>query len=380
MKTSRLLFIFAALAAISACKSGPGEEASMFLDPAKFEDIIDGKETGLYKLSNDNGMEVYVTNYGAVIAAILHPGKDGVKEDITLGYDNLQSYTEPGDPSFGTVPGRYANRIDGGRFELDGNTYELPINETGNQNTLHGGTKGFSEYVYDVSEVTDNSIAMSMVSPDGDMGFPGNLTLNVTYILTEEDEIEVVYTATTDAPTVLNVTQHAYFNLHGEGKGTILDHVLMINADHYTPITERVIPTGEIAPVENTPMDFTTPTVIGERIDDDFEQLVFGNGYDHNWVLNKEEGELSLAATVYVEENGRQLEVFTTEPGVQLYCGNFLDGSQTGKSNLPYVRRSGFCLETQHFPDSPNQPDFPSTVLRPGEEYYQKTVFKFSNR
>lgn len=379
MKPIRLLLILTAIVAFSACKPKSGQGETMFLDPALFEDIIDGKETHLYKLSNVNGMEVYVTNFGAVIPAILHPGKDGAKEDLVLGFDNVKRYTEAGDPSFGAVVGRYGNRIDMGTFKLDGNTYKLPINETGNQNQLHGGEKGFSEKVWNVDKVTDNSIALSLVSEDGDMGYPGRLSLNVSYTLTDEDALEVVYTASTDASTVINVTQHTYFNLHGEGKGTILDHELMINADHYIPVTKRMIPTGEILPVENTPMDFTTPTEIGERINDDFEQLVLGNGYDHTWVLNKDKKGLSLAATVYLEENGRHLEVFTTEPGIQIYCGNFLNGSVTGKSGASYERRSGLCLETQHFPDSPNHPNFPSTVLRPGEEYYQMTVFKFSD-
>ena len=378
MKPARTVFILAAIAALGACKSKP--EQSTFLDPSSFQETMDGKQTDLYKLCNANHMEVYVTNFGAVIPAILHPSKEGIKEDIALGFDNVLSYSLPVDPNFGAVVGRYGNRIDGGTFELEGQTYKLPINETGNQNQLHGGVKGFGEQVWDVEKVTENSISLSLESADGDMGYPGKLNLNVTYTLTDEDALEVVYTATTDAPTVLNITQHTYFNLHGEGKGNILDHELMINADHYTPVNERLIPTGEIAPVEGTPMDFTTATKIGERIDSDFEQLQFGGGYDHNWVLNKDEEGLTLAATVYTEENGRLLEVFTTEPGIQFYCGNFLDGSLKGKSGAFYEHRSGMCLETQHYPDSPNHPNFPSTVLKPGEQYYHKTVFRFSFR
>ena len=378
MKPTRTVFILAAIAALSACKSKP--EQRTFLEPASFQESIDGKETSLYKLCNANQMEVYVTNFGAVIPAILHPNKEGVKEDIVLGFDNVLSYSLPGDPNFGAVVGRYGNRIDGGTFELEGNIYKLPINETGNQNQLHGGKKGFGELVWDVGEVTENSISLNLESADGDMGYPGKLNLNVIYTITDDDALEVVYTATTDAPTVLNITQHTYFNLHGEGKGNILDHELMINADYYTPVNARLIPTGAIAPVEGTPMDFTTATKIGDRIDEDFEQLNFGGGYDHNWVLNKDEEGLTLAATVYTEENGRLLEIFTTEPGVQFYCGNFLDGSLKGKSGAFYEHRSGMCLETQHFPDSPNHPNFPSTVLNPGEKYYHKTVFKFSFR
>lgn len=354
------------------------ESTEMFLDPAAFQKTIDGKETDLYKLSNANGMEVYVTNFGAVIVAILTPDREGNMADITLGYNDVESYGTEGDPNFGAVVGRYGNRIDGGKFTLDGNTYELPINETNNNNQLHGGKKGFGELVWDVDNVTGNSIQLSLHSPDGDMGYPGALDVSVEYALTGEDELEVEYRASSDAPTVINLTQHAYFNLLGEGKGDILDHELMMKADHYLPINERSIPTGEIAPVKGTPMDFTSPMKIGSRVNEDYEQLVMGNGYDHCWVINKEKDGLELCATVYCEETGRFMEVFTTEPGVQLYIGNFLNGSQVGKSGAAYQHRSGLCLETQHYPDSPNQPGFPSTVLRPGEEYNTRTVFRFS--
>jgi len=355
MKANRWLPLLALVITFTGCTNPQPD--SMFLDPSAFQKTMDGKETDLYKLVNANGMEVYVTNFGAVIPAILHPDKDGNLEDIALGFSDVESFAKPSDVS-----------------------YELPVNEMALQNQLHGGKKGFGEVVWDVGEVTDQSIVLSLSSPDGDMGYPGNLELEVIYTLTDEDALEVVYRATTDAPTVINISQHTYFNLLGEGKGTILDHELMLNADSYTPVNERLIPTGEIAAVEGTPMDFRTPTRIGERVNDDFEQLVFGKGYDHNWVLNMDEDELSLAATLYCEENGRYLEVFTTEPGVQFYCGNFLDGSLTGKSGATYEHRTGLCLETQHFPDTPNQPEFPSAVLRPGEKYYHKTVFKFSHR
>lgn len=368
MKPISFTFALLTLIALSSCK----QEKEMFLDPAAFQDTIDGKPTALYMLSNANGMEVYVTNFGAVIPAILHPGVDGTPEDVVLGYDNVLSSSLPGDPHFGAVVGRYGNRIDSGKFELNGTIYNLPLNERANRNHLHGGGKGFGELVWDVTEATPNSITLSLESPDGDMGYPGNLSLRLIYTLTDEDALEAVYTATTDAPTVVNVTQHSYFNLLGEGKGDILGHELMINADHYIPVNERLIPTGEIAPVAGTPMDFTQPTPIGERIDDDFEQLHLGGGYDHCWVLNRADDELSLAATVYAPGNGRMLEVYTTEPGVQFYCGNFLDGTLTGKSGVTYEYRSGLCLETQHYPDSPNQPEFPTTVLEPGQEYYHK--------
>lgn len=359
-------------------KASELESAGMFLDPAGFQKTINGKETGLYKLSNANGMEVYVTNYGAVIVAILAPDRDGNMNDIALGYNEVEPYGMAGDPNFGAVVGRFGNRIDGGKFTLDGTTYELPINETNNNNQLHGGKKGFGELVWDVEAVSENSIQLSLQSPDGDMGYPGTLDVLVEYVLTDDNELEVGYRAVTDAPTVINLTQHTYFNLLGEGKGDILDNELKMKADHFIPIDERSIPTGEIASVKGTPMDFTTPFKVGERVNEDFEQLVVGNGYDHCWVINKEKDGLELCATVYCEETGRFLEVLTTEPGVQLYIGNFLNGSQVGKSGVAYEKRSGLCLETQHYPDSPNQANFPSTVLRPGEEYFTQTVFKFS--
>lgn len=389
MKALNLVFLVILLCSFSACKQSKTkqdlvdkatqlESSGMFLDPAGFQKTIDGKQTDLYKLSNANGMEVYVTNFGAVIVTILAPDREGNMDDIVLGYNDVERYGMAGDPNFGAVVGRYGNRIDGGKFTLDGKTYELPINETNNNNQLHGGKKGFGELVWDVDAVSDNSIMLSLKSPDGDMGYPGNLEITVEYVLTDDNELEVAYRATTDAPTVINLTQHTYFNLLGEGKGSILDHELMMKADHFIPINERSIPTGEIVTVKGTPMDFTSPAKVGSRVNEDFEQLLVGNGYDHCWVINREKNGLELCATVYCEETGRFMEVLTTEPGVQLYIGNFLDGSQVGKSGVAYERRTGLCLETQHYPDSPNQPNFPSTVLRPGEEYFTLTVFKFS--
>jgi aldose 1-epimerase len=389
MKASNLVFFVILLCSLAACtqsKTKQGlvdkvtelESSAMFLDPAGFQKTIDGKETDLYKLSNANGLEVYVTNFGAVIVAILTPDREGNMDDIALGYNDVLNYGMAGDPNFGAVVGRYGNRIDGGKFTLDGKTHELPINEDNNNNQLHGGKKGFGELVWDVESVSENSIQLSLHSPDGDMGYPGALDMTVEYILTNEDALEVVYRATTDAPTVINLTQHTYFNLLGEGKGSILDHELMMKADHFIPVNERLIPTGEIAAVEGTPMDFTSPAKIGSRVNENFEQLALGGGYDHCWVISREGDEPELCATVYCEETGRFMEVLTTEPGVQLYIGNFLNGSQVGKSGVAYEKRTGLCLETQHYPDSPNQPNFPSTVLRPNEEYHTKTVFKFS--
>jgi aldose 1-epimerase len=389
MKTLNLVLTLMLLGSFAACRqSGTKkgledrvaelENESMFLDPAGFRKTIEGKKTDLYKLSNAHGMEVYVTNFGAVIVAILAPDRNGNVDDVALGYDDVLKYGMEGDPNFGAVVGRYGNRIDGGKFTLDGRTYDLPINETQNNNQLHGGRKGFGERVWDVDAVTGNSILLSLLSADGDMGYPGRLEVKVEYLLTDENELEVSYRAVTDAPTVINLTQHTYFNLHGEGKGNILDHELMMKADHFIPVNERLIPTGEIAPVRGTPMDFTTPTKIGKRINENYGQLLMGGGYDHCWVINRTGEVLELCATVYCEESGRSMEVLTTEPGVQLYTGNFLDGSQVGKSGVAYEKRTGLCLETQHFPDSPNQPNFPSTALRPGEEYFTQTVFRFS--
>jgi len=389
MKALNWVFLVILLSSFVACKQSKTkqglvdraselESTAMFLDPAGFQKTINGKQTDLYKLSNASGMEVYVTNYGAVIVAILASDREGNMDDIALGYNNVEPYGMAGDPNFGAVVGRFGNRIDGGKFTLDGKTYELPINETNNNNQLHGGKKGFGELVWDVEGVSENAITLSLKSPEGDMGYPGTLDVKVEYVLTDDNELEVGYRAVTDAPTVINLTQHTYFNLLGEGKGDILDHELMMKADHFIPINERSIPNGEIAPVKGTPMDFTSPMKIGSRVNQDYEQLVVGNGYDHCWVINKEKDGLELCATVYCKETGRFMEVLTTEPGVQLYIGNFLNGSQVGKSGVGYEKRTGLCLETQHYPDSPNQPNFPSTVLRPGEEFISLTVFKFS--
>ena len=389
MKAIRFVLLAALILTTGSCKNskfGRGlrglsenpTETSWFINPDGFRKTIDGRKTDLYRLNNKAGMEVYVTNFGAVIVAIRVPDRDGNFGDVVLGHNTVEGYAAASDPYFGAVVGRYGNRIDGGKFELNGKVYELPVNEVANNNQLHGGTKGFSELVWTVENASRNSIDLSLVSPDGDMGYPGKLTVNVSYTLTEDNTIEIDYKALTDAPTVINLTQHSYFNLKGEGNGNILDHELMLDADFFTPVNRRLIPTGEIIPVEGTPMDFTTPTAIGSRINEPYEQLEFGGGYDHNWVLNKKEEELSLAASVYCPASGRILEVLTTQPGIQFYSGNFLDGSLSGKSGKKYVHRGGLCLETQHFPDSPNHPNFPTTVLDPGEQYHQRTVFRFS--
>ena len=336
-----------------------------------------GEDVTLFTLRNSSGMTVEIMNYGGIIQSSWVPDRDGEMANVTLGFDTLERYLE-GHPYFGNITGRYANRIAEGRFELNGETYELAINN--DPNTLHGGEEGFDNFVWE-AEVLDDGIGvrMSRTSPDGEEGYPGNLDVEVTYTLTEENAIQIDYHATTDAPTVLNLTNHAYFNLAGEGNGSILDHELQLMASNYTPVDDTLIPTGEIAPVAGTPMDFTQPHAIAERIRDSFEQLVIGRGYDHNYVLDRtDETSLQLAARVVEPTSGRVLEVLTTEPGIQFYSGNFLDGTIIGASGQMYRQGDGFALETQHFPDSPNQPDFPTTVLNPGEEFNSTTVYAFS--
>jgi len=331
----------------------------------------------LYTLTNAHGVEVRAMNYGGIILSIRVPDRKGQFADVVLGHETLEGY-KPNPPYLGVIVGRYANRIANGSFTLDGKTYNLPKND--GPNTLHGGTqKTFNQVVWDAEALKGaNGVAFSYLSKDGDDGFPGNLKVKVTYVLTDSNELEVEYEATTDKATPINLSQHSYFNLAGEGTSDILDHEVMINADRFTPVDKNLIPTGELRPVKGTPFDFTTSTKVGARINDNNEQLVLGHGYDHNWILNRKGPGLSLAARVYEPTSGRVLEVSTTQPGVQFYTGNFLDGSVTGKQGHVYKRRYGLCLETQHFPDSPNHPDFPSSILKPGEKFHEKTVFKFS--
>ena len=344
--------------------------------------VSDFDSIKLYTLSNESGMTVKITNYGAIVTSIVVPDRDGNRADVVLGYNRVEDYINAVDkPYFGAVVGRYGNRIAKGSFTLDGETYTLATNN--NENHLHGGIIGFDKVVWDAKFVGSgdwSGVELSYLAKDGEEGYPGNLNLKVTYKLTNENELMVDYHATTDKATPVNVTQHSYFNLKGEGEGTILDHELMINADNYTPVDSTLIPTGEIAKVAGTPFDFTTAKAIGRDIAQDNEQLTFGGGFDHNFVLNKAGESMTLAARVHEPTTGRVLEVHTTEPGVQFYCGNFLDGRLKGKSEKPYVKRGGFCLETQHYPDSPNQPTFPSCILKPGQELKSTTVFRFSTK
>jgi aldose 1-epimerase len=345
-----------------------------------FKGVYKGKQTFLYTLKNRNGLVVQITNFGAKIVSIYIPDSNGNFADIVLGYESIEEYIK-GNPYFGAICGRYANRIANGRFVIDGRTYQLPVNN--GPNSLHGGPDGFNNQVFDskgVKSIPDGEeVEMVYISKDGEMGYPGTLTLSVTYSLTNNNELRLDYEATTDMTTHVNICSHSFFNLAGEGKGDILDHELTLNADKFTPVSEVLIPTGELKAVEGTPMDFREPLAIGKRIDDNFDQLAFGKGYDHNWVINRNKpAELALAATCYESGSKRFMEVYTTQPGIQLYTGNWLDGSDKGKGSKTYGIRSALCLETQNFPDSPNKPGFPSTLLRPGELYKHTCLHKFS--
>jgi aldose 1-epimerase len=332
----------------------------------------------IYTLSNSHGVRAAITNYGGILVSLITPDRKGSPGDIVLGFDSLEPYLQP-HPHFGALIGRYGNRIGKARFTLNGVEYKLAQNN--GENHLHGGLKGFDKVFWETRESTTpegQALELTYVSKDGEEGYPGNLSAKVVYTLTDKNELKIEYSATTDKDTVVNLTNHSYFNLAGEGD--ILGHVVKLNADRFTPVDAGLIPTGELRSVQGTPFDFTTPTAIGARISQDEEQLCFGKGYDHNWVLTSGGGALVQAAEVYEPKTGRVLEVWTTEPGVQFYTGNFLDGTIKGKGGRLYAHRSGFCLETQHFPDSPNKPDFPSTVLRPGGSYRSTTVWKFSAR
>jgi aldose 1-epimerase len=340
-----------------------------------FGQTPDGREVVLYTLTNPNGMRAKITNYGAILVSLEVPDRNGKLNDITLGFDTLDGYTKV-HPYFGATVGRYANRIGGAQFTLDGVLYKLAANN--GENHLHGGIKGFDKAVWNPIECKAESqkawVKMSYISEDGEEGYPGNLACTVTYALTEDNELKISYEAETDRTTIVNLTNHTYFNLAGQGTGDILGHEVMLNADKYTPVDEGLIPTGEIKSVKGTPMDFTTSMSIGSRI-----KQVEG-GYDHNYVLNSGGGTLALCAEVYEPTSGRVMTIHSTEPGVQFYTGNFLDGTLTGKNGRVYQKHHGFCLETQHFPDSPNKSNFPPVVLLPGQKYTSETVYKFSTK
>jgi len=340
---------------------------------------VDGEPVFLYTLVNRGGMKMSVMNYGATVVSLWVPDRDGRLADVVQGFDSLEEYINHNDSYFGNVVGRYGNRIAKGQFSLDGAKYSLAKNN--NENHLHGGLKGFDKVVWESEPVTRNDAAgvkLTYLSKDGEEGYPGNLSVTVFYWLTMKNELSIEYHAQTDKATPVNVTHHGYFNLGGHGSGDIEDHELTLHADRFNVVDKGLIPTGELRPVAGTPMDFTKPIAIGARIDDAYQQLVYGKGYDHNWILNKQDASLTLAATLHDPQSGRVMTVHTTEPGVQFYSGNFLDGTHKGKAGKVYKHRYALCLETQHYPDSPNQSEFPSTILRPGQEYVHKTIYRFA--
>lgn len=371
-------YTMAMLICLSTLFAGCGpKETKVTRQP--FGTTKDGKSVELFTLRNKNGTEARITNYGGIVVSLLVPDRNGKMGDVVLGYDKLDEYIAD-NPYFGALIGRVGNRIGNAKFTLDGVEYKLPAND--GINTLHGGVKGFDKVVWDAAEVEVQdgaALRLKYVSPDGEEGFPGTLVAEVVYSVTDANELKIDYSAVTDKSTVVNLTHHSYFNLAGAENGLILDHMLTIDADKITPVDSNLIPTGELRSVEGTPLDFRKPTRIGERISVDDEQLKRGRGYDHNWVLNKSTNELTKVARVEEPVSGRIMEVYTTEPGLQFYSGNFLTGKQVGKKGHPYAYRSGFCLETQHFPDTPNKREFPSILLDPGKKYTTTTVYKFSH-
>jgi aldose 1-epimerase len=379
MKYSGLAFAVVVLASLfpRTCIASP-PSSKQGVKKESFGTLPDGTSVDLYTLTNAHGMEIRATNYGGIVVSLRVPDKKGHLDDIALGFDDLKGYLA-NTPYFGALIGRYGNRIANGKFTLDGKEYVLARNN--GPNSIHGGQKGFDKAVWQAESFQNAQgvgIILTYTSKDGEEGYPGNLKTKVTYTLTDKNEWIIDYEAVTDKATPVNLTEHTYFNLRGEGKGDVLGHILQLHASRFTPVDQNLIPTGELRPVKSTPMDFTEPTPIGSRIDADYEQLRLGHGYDHNFVLDKEGSEPVLAARVKEPTSGRVLEVYTTEPGLQFYSGNFLDGTITGKQGHSYKKRYGFCLETQHFPDAPNHPDFPTTILRPGQKYHSRTIYKLS--
>lgn len=375
------VLLLSAAAAMITDKTASNTQTNSAVEKRSFGKTPDGAAIDMYVLKNKNGVEADVINFGATLVSLKVPDRSGNLADVVLGHKDIDGYVD-GKAYLGATIGRYANRIANGTFTLDGKTYQIPKND-GN-NSLHGGLKGFNKRVWTAHEVNApnaQAIRFSYLSKDGEEGFPGSLNVEVTYSLTNDNALRIEYSANTDKDTVVNLTNHSYFNLAGEGNGDILGTQLTLHANQFTPVNETLIPTGELRAVKDTPFDFTSATAIGARINQDNEQLKFGKGYDHNWVLISGKGAgPRLAAEAYESKSGRLLQVLTTEPGIQVYTGNFLDGSIQGKSGVPYNHRSAFCLETQHFPDSPNHPNFPSTVLKPGQRFHSITIYKFSSK
>ncbi len=376
----KLLILSAAAALLAACAPKESPLTASGLDPEQFAGTYEGAATALYTLTNETGMEVCITNFGGRIVSIVVPDKDGVPRDVVLGFDKVADYfPENNQTDFGASIGRYANRIQNGQITLDGETYQLPQNNFGH--CLHGGPTGWQYKVYEVLEADATHVKLQIESPDGDNNFPGNVKATTTYTLTPDCRIEIAYEAVTDKTTVINMTNHSYFNLSGDPAGhKVVDDILYINASAYTPVDDTYMTTGEIAPVEGTPFDFTAPHAISEGIAADFEQIRFGNGYDHNWVLDTAGDMSQLAVELYCPLTGIDLKVYTDEPGIQVYSGNFLDGTVCGKKGIVYAQRTGICLETQHYPDTPNKPEWPSAVLRPGETYHSHCTFAFGTK
>jgi aldose 1-epimerase len=382
MKFKSLITHITLASLVFASAAFAGSKATITMQ--SFGKTKNGVDTSLFTLTNANGVKTDITNYGGIVVRLFVPDREGNMGDVVLGYNTVAEYILD-TPYFGALIGRIGNRVADGKFSLNGKTYNLVTNNFPADIPchLHGGTVGYDKVVWDAEPFIENNtpgLRLHYLSKDGEEGYPGNLDITVEYRLTNDNSLKIDYLATTDKATPVNLTNHSYFNLKGEGNGDILSHVLMFNAANYTPVNTGLIPTGKIATVKGTPFDFTSPHAIGERVNADNEQMKFGGGYDHNWVLDNQDGDLALAATAYEPTSGRFMEVWTEEPGVQFYCGNFLNGSNIGKSGKPYNFRNGFCLETQHYPDSPNQKSFPSIILKPGEEYKTTTIYRFSTR
>lgn len=374
---NKLMTLLAGAMLLASACTGKQEAAltASGLNPANFRTEVDGKQTGLFTLTNKSGMEVCITNFGGRIVSVMVPDREGQMRDVVLGFDSIQDYIKyPTD--FGATIGRYANRINHGHLAIDGVEYQLPCNNFGH--CLHGGPRGFQYQVFDARQTGPQQLELSYLAKDGEEGFPGNLSCKVVFTLTDDNAIDIRYTAETDRPTVVNMTNHSYFNLEGNPAHNNSGYLLTLNADNYTPVDSTFMTTGEILPVEGTPMDFRQPTAIGARIDDDFDQLKNGLGYDHNWVLNTKGDVSQVCATLESPESGIVLDVYTNEPGIQVYAGNFLDGTLTGKKGIVYGHRASVCLETQKYPDTPNKPEWPSALLNPGEQYNSHCIFKFS--